>query len=132
MLEPVNALLREIGTYPGLVILATNQRPEFLDHALQRRLIGEFEFNVPNYLTRVKLWESKWPAKLPVNMNNGEFADLAHFALTGAGIENAIIDWVSDTLRREAEFSLDDLKIMLAANKHLNRQVNVEKELTSE
>jgi SpoVK/Ycf46/Vps4 family AAA+-type ATPase len=110
MLEPINALLREIGTYPGLVVLATNQEPEFLDFALERRLIGKFYFGVPDRLTRVKLWHSKWPKKLPVSLQNGEADELAQYELTGAGIESQIIDWVSDTLRQDKEFSLDDLK----------------------
>jgi SpoVK/Ycf46/Vps4 family AAA+-type ATPase len=109
MLEPVNALLREIGTYPGLAVLATNQEPEFLDFALERRLIGKFHFGVPDRLTRVKLWHSKWPRKLPVKLLNGDADTLAQFALTGAQIENTIIDWVSNTLRQDESFKLEDL-----------------------
>jgi SpoVK/Ycf46/Vps4 family AAA+-type ATPase len=110
MLEPINALLREIGVYSGLVVLATNQAPEFLDFALERRLIGKFYFGAPDVLTRVKLWKSKWPSKLPVKLSNGDAEALAQHVLTGSGIESAIIDWVSDTLRQDKTFSIDDLK----------------------
>lgn len=113
MLEPINALLREIGTYPGLVILATNQEPEFLDFALERRLIGKFYFGVPDHLTRVKLWQSKWPGKLPLKLQNGDADQLARHELTGAGIESVIIDWVSNTLRTNAEFAMHDLREIL-------------------
>jgi SpoVK/Ycf46/Vps4 family AAA+-type ATPase len=109
MLEPINALLREIGTYPGLVVLATNQEPEFLDFALERRLIGKFYFGAPDYLTRVKLWQSKWPRKLPLKLNNGDAEGLAQHALTGAGIENTIVEWVSDVLRQDKMFKFEDL-----------------------
>lgn len=113
MLEPINALLREIGIYPGLVVLATNQQPEFLDFALERRLIGKFYFGVPDVLTRVKLWQSKWPKRLPVKLQNGDAEQLAQHELTGAGIESAIIDWVSNTLRTDKQFTLDDLNQIL-------------------
>jgi SpoVK/Ycf46/Vps4 family AAA+-type ATPase len=113
MLEPINALLREIGVYSGLVVLATNQAPEFLDFALERRLIGKFYFGAPNVLTRVKLWKSKWPSKLPVKLDNGTAEALAQHVLTGSGIESAIIDWVSSTLRQDKEFTMDDLKEIL-------------------
>jgi SpoVK/Ycf46/Vps4 family AAA+-type ATPase len=114
MLEPINAILREIGTYPGLVVLATNQAPEFLDFALERRLIGKFYFGVPDHLTRVKLWKSKWPSKLPLKINNGTVEELAQHELTGAGIESAIIDWVSNTLRQDKEFTMEDLTQILS------------------
>lgn len=130
MLEHINALLREIGKYPGLVVLATNQKPEFLDFALERRLIGTFEFKVPDYLTRVKLWQAKWPRKIPIKMNNAEFESLAQFSLTGAGIETAIINWVSDTLRRDGTFSLMALTGMLFQAEHGKPfNPNIEQEL---
>jgi SpoVK/Ycf46/Vps4 family AAA+-type ATPase len=114
MLEPINALLREIGVYPGLAVLATNQEPEFLDFALERRLIGRFHFTAPEFLTRVKLWKSKWPHKLPVQLLNGDAEQLAQHVLTGAQIENALINWVSNTLRQDKQFILEDLKGGLA------------------
>ena len=133
MLEPINALLREIGKYPGLVILATNQVPEFLDFALERRLIGTFEFKVPDYLTRVKLWQAKWPRKLPLKLQNGDYESLAQFALTGAGIETMLINWVSDTLRRDENFSLQDLTAMIFQAEHKRPiKYDVVKELTSD
>lgn len=133
MLEPINALLREIGVYPGLVVLATNQKPDYLDHALARRLIGELHFDMPDFLTRVKLWESKWPRKLPVKLRDEDMAALAQFPMTGSEIETSIINWVSDTLRRDKHFSMDDLKSMIFTGKNLNlaKRVDVEKELTS-
>ena len=112
MLEPINALLREIGTYPGLVVLATNANPDFLDSALERRLIGKFFFDKPDFLTRVKLWRSKYPKKLPVKLeNNGiDWLDrLAHYPLTGAEIENLLVLWVSETLLKNGQFQVKEL-----------------------
>jgi SpoVK/Ycf46/Vps4 family AAA+-type ATPase len=109
MLEPINALLRSIGNYPGLVVLATNQQPDFLDFALERRLIGKFYFGKPTYLTRVKLWRSKYPRKLPLKLTEGDVEALARYSLTGAEIENLIILWVSQTLRDGVEFKMENL-----------------------
>jgi AAA+ superfamily predicted ATPase len=132
MLEPINALLREIGNYPGLVILATNQKPEFLDFALQRRLIGEFEFGVPDVLTRVKLWQAKWPRKLPLKLNNGQFNTLAQYRLTGANIETVLIQWVSNTLRLDSDFKLEDLMQTILENSKQFRTANIDEQIRDE
>jgi AAA+ superfamily predicted ATPase len=131
MLEPINALLREIGNYPGLVILATNQKPEFLDFALQRRLIGEFEFAVPDFLTRVKLWKAKWPSKLPLKLEDIEAENLSQYELTGANIETALIQWVSNTLRLGDPFKFEDLKDVLRKNHNIKiqRKINIDEQI---
>lgn len=113
MLEPINALLRAIGEYPGLVILATNQKPDFLDFALERRLLGSFEFGVPAQATRLRLWDSKWPSKLPVQPGKQDLAILSEYVMTGAEIEKAIIWWVSDVLLKESEFKIESLITIL-------------------
>jgi AAA+ superfamily predicted ATPase len=109
MLEPINALLSAIGSYPGLVVLATNAKPAFLDYALERRLIGSFLFDTPSYVTRCQLWRKKWPKKLPVQPQEGDIERLAAYPRTGAEVENLLIRWVSDTLRRESPWTIDDL-----------------------
>jgi len=111
MLEPINALLSRIGTYPGLVVLCTNSVPEFLDFALERRLIGTFNFGVPTKLTRVKLWQAKFPKRAPTG--RADWDRLARYELTGAQIETLLINWVSDAIRRDFDPNLDDLYRML-------------------
>jgi AAA+ superfamily predicted ATPase len=102
MLEPINALLASIGVYQGLVILATNQQPGFLDAALNRRLIAQIEFIKPDAATRFKIWKSKLPKKLPTDLNDVGIRILADtFTVTGAEIENAIIRWASEAIRSE-------------------------------
>lgn len=113
MLEPINALLRAIGTYQGIIVLATNQRPDFLDPALERRLLGSFEFPRPDFTTRYNLWQSKWPKKLPLQLNNNQFITLSHYPMTGAEIENAIINWASHCMKEEIEFNFHDLRVHL-------------------
>jgi SpoVK/Ycf46/Vps4 family AAA+-type ATPase len=98
MLEPINAMLQEIGQYRGLVILATNMKPDFLDHALERRLLGQFEFGVPDYLTRCQIWEQKFPRKLPIKPNELQLKFLGLAPLNGAQIETHLINWISDLM----------------------------------
>lgn len=98
MLEHINALLHVIGTYPGLVVLCTNQKPEFLDYALERRLLGQFEFPLPNFITRRRLWEQKWPKKLPLQLDDEQLDTVSTFILTGAKIEEVIIRFASEVL----------------------------------
>lgn len=100
MLEPINQLLVSIRQYSGLCILATNQSPDFLDSALQSRLLASFEFGRPQEeLTRVKLWKSKWPAKLPTQPDD-KFLDLvAKYDYNGSEIEQFIIQWVGRAIR---------------------------------
>lgn len=90
MLEPINALLNEIGKYPGLILLATNL-VTMLDDAVERRLIAKVRFDKPDKYLRRKMWVTKWPEKFPVQPTEQEFAQLAEFDLTGAQIENAFI-----------------------------------------
>jgi AAA+ superfamily predicted ATPase len=98
MLEPINAMLQEIGKYKGLIILATNMKPTFLDHALERRLLGIFEFTTPDYLTRCQIWQDKFPKKFPIKPTQEQYELLADAELTGAEIENQIILWISNLL----------------------------------
>lgn len=98
MLEPINALLVEIGKWPGLVVLATNLVP-MLDEALERRLIARVRFDRPDKEVRHRIWKSKWPEKFPCKPNNGEYWELAEFDLTGAQIENVFLLWSSKCIR---------------------------------
>lgn len=113
MLEPINALLRAIGTYKGLIVLATNQQPDFLDPALERRLLGSFEFPRPDFETRRSLWESKWPKKLPLQLDEEHCDTLSCYPMTGAEIENAIINWASHCMKEEIDFNFADLRMHL-------------------
>jgi len=100
MLEPINQLLVCIRQYKGLVILATNTDPGFLDPALDSRLLAKFHFTNPQEeLTRVNLWKSKWPAKLPVQPDDRFFDIAAKYDYNGAQIEQFLIQWVGDAIR---------------------------------
>ena len=113
MLEPINALLVEIGKYPGLVVLATNQSP-MLDEALERRLIAKVKFVRPTEDLRYKIWRSKWPDKFPCQPNETDLRVLAKYDLSGAQIENLFMLWVGSCLRRDKTPMVFDLLDFIA------------------
>jgi SpoVK/Ycf46/Vps4 family AAA+-type ATPase len=98
MLEPINMLLSQISKYPGLVVLATNHA-HLLDPALERRLLAKILVDRPTYYERLAMWKIKWPTKFPVQPTPEEFAELAHYNLTGAQIESAFLLWAGQQLR---------------------------------
>jgi SpoVK/Ycf46/Vps4 family AAA+-type ATPase len=102
LLEPINALLVQIGTYPGLVILATNM-VHMLDEALDRRLIAKIRFERPDEGLRYQIWRAKWPLKFPVLPSREEYEKLAKFDLSGAQIENVFLLWAGRCIREGLE-----------------------------
>ena len=107
MLEVIDELLVQIAKYEYLTILATN-KSELLDSALYRRLIATIQVDPPEKPERIRLWKSKWPDQFPLKLSIDEFNKVATVQLTGAEIENALIDMASECLRRDVKprFSL--------------------------
>lgn len=86
----VSYLLQRLETYPGLVILATNNRSH-LDSAFNRRFTFITRFTYPDIVLREDMWRSIWPSTL----NVAEEVDIASLAarseLTGANIRNVAL-----------------------------------------
>lgn len=83
----VSYLLQRLESYPGLVVLATNNRSH-LDQAFSRRLTFITRFTPPDIAMRQKMWANIWPKdiKLAADVH---FNALAHkTTLTGANIRN--------------------------------------------
>ncbi|MDB6367723.1 ATP-binding protein [Photorhabdus bodei] len=83
----VSYLLQRLEDYPGLVILATNNRSH-LDSAFNRRFTFITHFTYPDELLRKRMWQTIWPEQLKLS----DEIDFAHLAkrsdLTGANIRN--------------------------------------------
>ncbi|MCT8343802.1 ATP-binding protein [Photorhabdus kleinii] len=83
----VSYLLQRLENYPGLVILATNNRSH-LDSAFNRRFTFITRFTYPDETLRKKMWQAIWPEQLTLS-NEVDFEYLAERAdLTGANIRN--------------------------------------------
>ncbi|MBA3842001.1 MAG: ATP-binding protein [Actinobacteria bacterium] len=86
----VSYLLQRLESYPGLVILASNNRGH-LDHAFTRRLTFMIRFQQPDAELREALWRSAWPAqvKLAEDIDYGALAERYEF--TGGNIRNVAL-----------------------------------------
>jgi AAA+ superfamily predicted ATPase len=83
----VSYLLQRLESYPGLVILATNNRAH-MDEAFTRRFTFVTRFQFPDAALRERMWRAIWPNEITVD-NGVDFADLARrIEVTGASIRN--------------------------------------------
>lgn len=87
----VNVLLRELDTFNGIVIFATNLAANF-DPAFERRIRTHVLFEMPGVEEREKIWQVQiHPRKTPLAADVN-FRSLAErFALSGGDIKNAVI-----------------------------------------
>jgi len=100
MLEPITALLKEVGVYPGLVVLATNL-DAILDAALERRLLARIYIGRPEKEQRKQIWLAKIPEKFPVKMTEDIALELSRYDLSGAEIENEFLLWAGRLIRQD-------------------------------
>ncbi|WP_445497753.1 ATP-binding protein [Photorhabdus sp. SF281] len=83
----VSYLLQRLEDYPGLVILATNNRSH-LDSAFNRRFSFITHFTYPDEELRKRMWQVIWPEQLRLS-DEINFERLAKRAdITGANIRN--------------------------------------------
>lgn len=108
MLEVIDELLVQIGKYAGFIILISN-KPELLDPALFRRLIAVIRVEAPQYPERIRLWKSKFPMAYPIHPSAAYLKTLATLQLTGAEIENVLIEYTSDCIRTDSKPDFDEL-----------------------
>jgi SpoVK/Ycf46/Vps4 family AAA+-type ATPase len=87
----VNVLLRELETFNGIVIFATNLAANF-DPAFERRIRTHVLFDMPGVEEREQIWRLQLhPSKTPLadDVNFRELA--ARFEASGGDIKNAVI-----------------------------------------
>lgn len=94
----VNALLSALENYTGIVVFTTN-RLGVLDEAFNRRLSLKLEFEIPDELQRIKIWQRMFPKKAPVS-NSIDWHRLAKVEVTGGYIKNTVLRAVRMTASR--------------------------------
>src|SRR5918996_2846391 len=87
----VNVLLRELETFNGIVIFATNLAANF-DPAFERRIRTHVRFEMPGVEERERIWQVQiHPRKTPL-APDVNFRDLAErYPMSGGDIKNAVI-----------------------------------------
>jgi SpoVK/Ycf46/Vps4 family AAA+-type ATPase len=87
----VNVLLRELDSFNGIVIFATNLAANF-DPAFERRIRTHVPFQMPAAVERERIWALQvHPKKTPL-ASDVDFRSLAErFVMSGGDIKNAVI-----------------------------------------
>jgi DNA polymerase III delta prime subunit len=87
----VNVLLRELDSFPGVVIFATNLAVNF-DPAFERRIRTHILFEMPSAAEREQIWSVQvHPRKTPL-ANDVDFHALAErYEVSGGDIKNAVL-----------------------------------------
>ncbi|PHM45269.1 putative vacuolar sorting ATPase [Xenorhabdus mauleonii] len=112
----VSYLLQRLESYPGLVILATNNRSH-LDSAFSRRFTFITCFTYPSEEERKKMWQIIWPDNLKLS-GDIDFGKLAkQVDLTGANIRNIAL---LTSILAESEHCEQ------IENRHLKRAIKLE------
>ncbi|TDB54378.1 ATP-binding protein [Photorhabdus luminescens] len=113
----VSYLLQRLEDYPGLVILATNNRSH-LDSAFNRRFTFITHFTYPDEILRKKMWQTIWPEQLHLS-DEIDFEYLAKQAdLTGANIRNiALLSSILSVNGNRVENKHIERAIILELNK---------------
>ncbi|PHM60377.1 ATP-binding protein [Xenorhabdus ishibashii] len=112
----VSYLLQRLENYPGLVILATNNRSH-LDNAFYRRLTFITRFTYPDEKLREKMWQIIWPKAFKLS-DDIDFSHLSKKSdLTGANIRNIAL--LSSILSKNEHCEKIE-------NKHIERAIILE------
>jgi SpoVK/Ycf46/Vps4 family AAA+-type ATPase len=86
----VNVLLKELETFRGVVIFATNLAANF-DPAFERRIRTQVLFEVPDARSRERIWRAQMHARTPLH-RDVDFTRLGEqFEVTGGDIRNAVL-----------------------------------------
>jgi SpoVK/Ycf46/Vps4 family AAA+-type ATPase len=86
----VNVLLKELETFRGVVIFATNLAANF-DPAFERRIRTQVLFEVPDAAARERIWRAQMHPRTPL-AQDVNFRRLAEqYEVTGGDIRNAVL-----------------------------------------
>ena len=98
--QQLSLILSAIEHYDGMIILSTNQ-PDWLDPALDRRVLYRIVFNEPSTSLRRKIWDLHLPEKVPLDddVNLDQLARTYEFS--GGYIKNAVLVAINRALMRE-------------------------------
>lgn len=87
----VNVLLREMESFNGVVIFATNLAANF-DPAFERRIRAHVRFEMPGVEERARIWRGQvHPAKTPLDPGVDFHALAERYPVSGGDIKNAVL-----------------------------------------
>lgn len=112
----VSYLLQRLEHYPGLVVLATNNRSQ-IDSAFTRRLTFIVEVDAPDAVERRDLWDKVWPEGIDPSLSKLIDTLAEQVPITGANIKNIALlaSWLAADADQEV------------AHEHILKAVECEK-----
>lgn len=90
-----SVMLLQLDHFDGVVLFATNLASNY-DAAFVRRIMAHVEFLLPDYQSRIKLWQMHLPEMLPLadDVRHESLADQSD-GLSGGDIKNIVINAAS-------------------------------------
>lgn len=102
-------LLQRIESYSGLIILATNLKPN-IDNAFSRRIQSVVYYNLPNNIQRLKLWTKVLKSISKISKN--DLVKISkNYKLSGGSIKNIIQHaWILSK-KNNTQINLNDILV---------------------
>jgi len=110
-------LLQRVESYKGLILLATNLKPN-LDQAFNRRIQSMINFSLPSIKQREKLWKNA--LKDLVELEKKELEEIAkNYEISGGSIKNIIQYAILKSMQDNKVISKND--ILMGIRRELNK-----------
>jgi SpoVK/Ycf46/Vps4 family AAA+-type ATPase len=111
-------LLQKLDEHDGLSILASNLRQN-LDVAFTRRLTFIVEFPFPDEQSRLRIWQSIWPAEMPRSKDLDLEFMATQFKLPGGAVKNIAV--AAAFLAAESHSEVSTEHLLWAARREIEK-----------
>jgi SpoVK/Ycf46/Vps4 family AAA+-type ATPase len=97
-----SVMLIQLDRFRGVVVFATNLASNY-DPAFVRRILGHIEMPLPDAAARERLWRQHIPKRMPIALNDSDWATLVRKTkgLAGGDILNAVVNAASHAVERQ-------------------------------
>lgn len=132
-----SVMLLELDRFSGVAVFATNLAANY-DTAFIRRILGHVALPLPDAAARRRLWRYHLPARMPVQLEAGDWERLVTETdgLAGGDILNSVVSAAALALQREGpacRIRLDDFLAAIRAIRHAKAVIGApaDKQLSS-
>jgi SpoVK/Ycf46/Vps4 family AAA+-type ATPase len=123
-------LLTELERFEGVAILATNL-PDFLDSALNRRILVKIRFNAPDREARLDIWNHHLPPQACIADDVDTSSLATRFELSGGYIKNAVLAGLAQAVHEDQQSPMIRMQhLEQAAQDQLQRPTSLVPQMT--
>jgi SpoVK/Ycf46/Vps4 family AAA+-type ATPase len=127
-----SVMLLELDRFTGVTVFASNLASNY-DTAYIRRILGHIEMPLLNADLRARLWKYHIPSRLPVELSDEDWANLATESerLSGGDILNTVISAASLALDREGpscKIPFLDFQPAMASSRRAKQEIGVSRQ----